>query len=89
MSAIDREPRGIPDYELKVSTLAPRDRQILELAEEHVLADRSRTHARRVLADGSVFDMTAYDEFGVLLSSRETPDGHREFIDFRFFTSPS
>ena len=84
-SAIDRDPRGIPQYELKVAALNPRGRQILELAEEHILADRSRTHARRVLNDGSVFDLTAYDEFGVLLSFRESPDGRREFIDFVFY----
>jgi hypothetical protein len=37
------------------------------------------------MRDGTTFDLTAYDEFDVLLSFREAPDGGPEFIDFRFF----
>lgn len=57
------------------------------LAEESVLADRSRSHARRALDDGTTFDLTAYDEFGVLLTFRTRNDGRAEFIDFRIYGS--
>ena len=37
------------------------------------------------MRDGTTFDLTAYDEFEVLVSFREAADGMPEFIDFRFF----
>jgi hypothetical protein len=58
---------------------------ILELVEESVLADRARRHARRTMPDGTTFDMTAYDEFDVLVSFRVEPDRRLMFIDFRFY----
>jgi hypothetical protein len=89
---IDREPRGTPEYEAKVAALAisaPDRFQTLELAEESILSDRKRIHARRALADGTTFDLTAYDEFNALFSFREKPDGTPEFIDFRFYERPT
>ena len=40
------------------------------------------------MRDGTTFDLTAYDEFDVLLSFRESIDGPPEFIDFVFFEVP-
>ena len=37
------------------------------------------------MPDGTTFDLTAYDEFDVLLSFRTGVDGRPQFIDFRFF----
>jgi hypothetical protein len=82
---IERDPRGTTEYELKVAELSDTDRRTVELAEESVIADRRRTHARRSLSDGTTFDLTAYDEFDVLLSFRILVSGEVEFIDFRLF----
>lgn len=57
------------------------DQSKVALAEESVLADRGRTHARRTMADGTVFDLTAYDEFDVGLTFRPLDDGRFQFID--------
>jgi hypothetical protein len=51
------------------------------------LADLARTHARRSLADGTIFGLTAYDEFDVGLTFHEGADGRPEFIDFAIFDS--
>jgi hypothetical protein len=83
--AIDRIPRGTPAYEAKVAALPAEQRATLELVEESVLADRGRTHARRTMPDGTTFDMTAYDEFDVLVSFRTEREGGLLFIDFRFY----
>jgi hypothetical protein len=53
----------------------------VSLAEDSILADTSRTHARRTLADGTTVDLTAYDEFDVGLTFHDR-DGRPEFIDF-------
>jgi hypothetical protein len=82
---IDRIPRGTYEYEPKVSLLSPLERQRLELAEEHVLADHRRTHGRRSMPDGTTFDMSAYDDFDVLLAFRDRADGTPEFVDFRIY----
>jgi hypothetical protein len=39
------------------------------------------------LSDGTTFDLTAYDEWGVLISFRVMPSGEIQFIDFRIFDS--
>jgi hypothetical protein len=39
------------------------------------------------LRDGTVFDLTAYDEFAVLVSFRVLDDGATEFIDFKIYDS--
>jgi hypothetical protein len=82
---IDRDSRGTPAYEAKVAALPAEHRELLELVEESVLADRVRTHARRTMQDGTTFDMTAYDEFDVLVSFREDAAGGLLFIDFKFY----
>jgi hypothetical protein len=62
------------------------DYRTLVLAEEAILSDRDRTHARRELADGTVLDLTVYDEFGVLFTFRELPSGERQFLDYVMFS---
>jgi hypothetical protein len=57
----------------------------VELVEESILADTARTHRRRKLADGTVFDLTAYDEFGVLVSFRLRSNEDIQFIDFKIY----
>jgi hypothetical protein len=57
----------------------------LELVEESILADLARAHSRRTLKDGTEFDLSAYDEWGVLIAFRRQGDGGVEFIDFLFF----
>ncbi|HEY8632742.1 MAG TPA: hypothetical protein VIL50_06265 [Candidatus Limnocylindrales bacterium] len=37
------------------------------------------------MPDGTEFDITAYDEWGVLLSFRRLTDGQPQFIDFVIF----
>jgi hypothetical protein len=37
------------------------------------------------MPDGTEFDVTAYDEWGVLLSFRRMTDGQPQFIDFVIF----
>jgi hypothetical protein len=54
------------------------------LAEESILADVSRMHARRTLPDGTTLDLTAYDEFDVALTFHDR-EGRPEFIDFLIF----
>jgi hypothetical protein len=83
--AIDREPRGTSVYEEKLAARPPEQRLILELVEESILADRGRTHSRRTQPDGTTFDLTAYDEFDVLVTFRERPGGSLQFIDFRLY----
>ena len=84
---IERLPRGTPEYEAKLSALDPLDRLTVELVEESILADAARSHSRRKLADGTVFDLTAYDGFGVLVSFRLLRDGTTQFIDFKIYHS--
>ncbi|HUG30642.1 MAG TPA: hypothetical protein VMQ65_09055 [Candidatus Limnocylindria bacterium] len=79
-------PRGTPSYEAKLAALPVGRRQTLELVEELILSDRDRVHARRTLADGTTFDLTAFDEFGVLVSYRSGLNDQIEFIDFRFYS---
>lgn len=57
----------------------------VELVEESILSDQGRTHSRRALADGTEFDLTAYDEWNVVLAFRRLPDGQTQFIDFTFY----
>lgn len=78
-------PRGTHAYEAKLAALPVGQRQVLGLVEESILSDRDRVHARRTLADGTTFDLTAFDEFGVLVSYRSGSDDQVEFIDFRFY----
>jgi len=73
---------------VRVASLISWRRRILALAEESILADRAREHARRTLADGTTFDMTAYREFDVLLSFQSNKDGSIVFIDFMFHDEP-
>jgi hypothetical protein len=85
---IEREPRGGAEYETKVAALAKRDPSAfatLELVEESILSDQARTHRRRSMPDGTTFDLTAYDEWNVMLSFRTSESGRIEFIDYRFF----
>jgi hypothetical protein len=42
-------------------------------------------HARRRLEDGTEFDLTSYDEFGVLLSFRRNKAGVPWFLDFMLY----
>lgn len=37
------------------------------------------------MPDGTVFDLTAYDDWDVLLSFRILPNGLPQFIDFRVY----
>jgi len=37
------------------------------------------------MPDGTTFDMTAYDEFDVLISFRDEPAGSLLFIDFKVY----
>jgi len=85
MGAIEREPRGTWEYEQKFARLSREDKKTVELAEDSVLADLGRTHARRTLADGTTLDMTAYREFDVLLTFWTAPDGRTQFLDFRLY----
>ena len=39
------------------------------------------------MADGTVIDLTAYDELDVLLSFRALSNGELQFIDFKIFES--
>lgn len=82
---IERQPRGTPEYEQKLAGLSESQRLTVELAEESILSDRARTHSRRTLPDGTVFDLTTYDEWNVLLSFRTLPNGEPQFIDFRLY----
>jgi hypothetical protein len=85
--AIERQPRGTPSYEAKLGALSTADRQTIELIEESILSDHARTHSRRTMSDGTTFDLSAYDEWGVLISFRVTPSGEIQFIDLRIFES--
>lgn len=82
---IERRPRGTPEYEAKLTSLPPPDRHTIELVEESILSDQGRIHSRRTMPDGTVFDLTAYDEWDVLLSFRILPNGEPQFIDFKFY----
>lgn len=77
--------RGTPAYEAKLAALPVGLRETIELVEESILSDLDRAHARRTLADGTTFDLTAFDEFGVLISYRSALGDQIEFIDFRFY----
>jgi hypothetical protein len=55
------------------------------LVEESIMADHGRTHRRRTMPDGTVFDLTAYDEWNVLISFRVLSHGEHQFIDFKFY----
>ena len=39
-------------------------------------------------ADGTTFDLSAYEEFGVLLSFHTSDEGTPEFIDFLIYPAP-
>jgi hypothetical protein len=67
---------------LKLSRLSAADQRLIALAEESILADRSRTHARRSLRDGTTVDLTAYDDFNVVLTFHDPAGRGIEFIDF-------
>jgi len=81
---IEREPRGTEEYEEKFAHLSKADQATVTLAEEFVLADTARTHARRTLDDGTVFDLTAYEEFDVGLTFRWL-DERPQFLDMVIF----
>ena len=55
------------------------------MVEESILSDRGRTHSRRTMPDGTVFDFTAYDEWDVLLSFHVLSNAEIQFIDFKFY----
>jgi hypothetical protein len=76
---IDR--RRTPEYEVKRSRLSERLRLVLDLAEEAALADPIGPF-RRMLADGTVVDLSSYDNDAVILMYADMPDGTRLFIDF-------
>jgi hypothetical protein len=82
---IERLPRGTPSYEAKLASLSASDRQTIELVEESILSDLTRAHNRRTMSDGTVFDLTAYDAWDVLISFHVLPSGETEFIDYAFF----
>jgi hypothetical protein len=82
---IERRPRGTPDYEAKFDRLSPGDRETLELVEESILSDQGRTHRRRTMPDGTIFDLTAYDEWDVLISFRIIATAEPQLIDFKFY----
>jgi len=65
--------------------LDEQDRLTIELVEESILADVDRAHRRRLMPDGTEFDLTAYDDLGVLLSFRRGTDGKPQFLDFVIF----
>jgi hypothetical protein len=83
--AIERQPRGTNAYERKLAALARTDRLTVELVQESILSDLGRTHRRRIMPDGTEIDLTAYDEWSVLLSFRRLASGAVEFIDFVIF----
>ena len=83
--AIERQPRGTPGYERKLAGLSDHDRLTVELVEDSIVADRNRTHARRTLEDGTEFDLTAYDEWNVLVSFERLEDGTPWFLDFKIY----
>jgi hypothetical protein len=74
---IEREPCGTDDYEEKFARLSRADQRAVSVAEEFVLADTARTHARRTLTDGTVFDLAAYHEFDNGLTLDGSPTGAR------------
>ena len=57
----------------------------MALVEEAILADLGRTHRRRIMPDGTEIDLTAYDEWSVLLSFRRLSSGQVHLLDFVIF----
>ena len=85
-----REPRGTAEYEEKVDDLDESHLDTLELAEESIISDLARagparSHSRRVLSDGTMFDLTVYDELNVMLTFRMLDSERPQFLDFRFY----
>jgi hypothetical protein len=77
--AIDR--RRSPEYEAKRAALPPHLRTALDIVEETVLSDPIGS-TRRTLADGTIVDMSSYDEFGLMVTFEPMPEGNHRFIDF-------
>ena len=50
-----------------------------------MLSDIGRTHRRRIMPAGTEIDLTAYDDWNVLLSFRRLQSGLVQFIDFVIF----
>jgi hypothetical protein len=53
----------------------------VELVEESILSDPARTHGGRTLEDGSILDVTALNEFGIVLIFRRREDRSIEFTE--------
>jgi hypothetical protein len=64
--------------------LAAGDQLVVALAEESILADLARSHARRTLDNDVIVDMSALLEFGLMIAYRLRPDGTPQFVDFEF-----
>lgn len=75
-------PNRRPEYEARRSTLDDRLKLALDLVEESIIVDAEGTHRRRLGPNGTVIDLSAYDEFGLLVSYLpDGPDGP-EFVEF-------
>lgn len=77
--------RRRPAYEEKRAQLSNDLRLALDLVEETILSDQVGSF-RRTLPDGTVVDLSSYDEFGLIVSFQPAPDGDHEFIDFAVAT---
>jgi hypothetical protein len=77
--AIDRR-RG-DEYLRKRSQLSETVRLALDIVEETVLSDPMGAF-RRQLDDGTVVDLSSYDEYGLIVTFEPMPDGNHRFIDF-------
>jgi hypothetical protein len=51
------------------------------VVEDSVLTDPVGTF-RRVLEDGTIVDLSSFDEFGIVVAFEQMPDGRHRFIDF-------
>jgi hypothetical protein len=74
-----------PDYLAKKRQL-PKDLQLeLDLIEERIVTDPTRTYQRRYLEDGVVADASGYDEFGFEVTFLDLGDRFR-FLGFTLDT---
>jgi len=70
-----------PAYLIRKSQLPDGLRLELELIEERIITDPTRTYQRRYLADGVVVDASGYDDHGLEVSYLPIGDAFR-FIGF-------
>jgi hypothetical protein len=77
--AIDRR-RG-DEYLRKRPQLPETVQLALDIVEETVLTDPIGAF-RRKLPDGTIVDLSSYDEYGLIVTFEPMPDGNHLFIDF-------